>query len=139
MKVELELRNAHARTGAVDAEDETTQHELRLLRNWLHDARREHHSTIEPGRQRTHSGEMGTGLELVLALVSTGASLIQLLISVDTWREARRPRSQIVIRVNGATAADLEAARQAVPDLTVLAGETEASDECTDGEPEGAA
>lgn len=137
MKVEFELKNAaRAHTGAIDAEDGTAEHELRLLRNWLHDARREHHGTIESGRPRAHSGEMGTGVELILALVSTGASLVQLLISVDTWRQARRPQSEIVIRVQGAAAADLEAARRAAPGLTVLADAPEDADRRTDGGPE---
>lgn len=122
LKVEVELKNI---VRAADGEDATTQRELRSLFRWLQDAQQEHLSTVQPVRHRAHPGEMGSGLETILALVSTSASLLQLLMSVDSFRQARRPRSQVVIRIHGATAADLEAVRQATPELTVLSDATE--------------
>ncbi|MFG2092267.1 hypothetical protein [Streptomyces sp. NPDC048612] len=58
-------------------------------------------------------------LEAVLALVSTLATLAQLPFSYAAWRDGRRPRSQVVIQVMGAMPGELEAVREAFPDVSV--------------------
>ncbi|MGW0608391.1 effector-associated constant component EACC1 [Streptomyces sp. NPDC002640] len=113
MKVELELRDG---TG-------TSQRELRSLQRWLNDSRAEHGATAEPVTRPPRPGEMGTGIELILASVSTGAALLQLVFAVDTWVKARRPRSQVVIHLHGVTAQEAASLGRAAPGVTVVRAE----------------
>lgn len=113
MQVELELRDD---TG-------TTQQELRSLQRWLHDSRAEHGATVEPVTGAPRPGEMGTGIELILASVSTGAALLQLVFAVDTWVKARRPRSQVVVHLHGVTAEEAASLGRAAPGVTVVRAE----------------
>ncbi|GAA3159785.1 MULTISPECIES: effector-associated constant component EACC1 [Streptomyces] len=94
--------------------------ELRSLHTWLRDDRAlRGRIPIEPVRGEARPDEMGGDLEAVLALVSTLATLAQLPFSYAAWREGRRPRSQVTIRVTGATPGELEAVREAFPDVSV--------------------
>ncbi|MER7394864.1 hypothetical protein ABT381_05025 [Streptomyces sp. NPDC000151] len=134
MKVAFEQKNSGWEHGGPDeAGVGNERNELRLLHRWLLDARRrrEHSATVVV-REAVRPGEMGGSLEAILASVSTVVSLVQLLMSYDTWRQARRPGSEIVIRVRGAAPGDLEVARRDVPGVTVLSDEDE-----DEGEDEG--
>ncbi|MEU8683499.1 hypothetical protein [Streptomyces sp. NPDC048611] len=94
--------------------------ELRSLYTWLCDDRSlRGRIPIEPVRGPVRPGEMGGDLEAVLALVSTLATLAQLPFSYAAWRDGRRPRSQVVIQVMGAMPGELEAVREAFPDVSV--------------------
>ncbi|MEU6161709.1 hypothetical protein [Streptomyces sp. NPDC047130] len=125
MKVELELRDG---TG-------TTQRELRSLHRWLNDSRAEHGATAEPVTGTPRPGEMGTGVELILASVSTGAALLQLVFAVDAWVKARRPRSQVVIHLHGVTAEEAASLGRAAPGVTVVRAEEAAGDAREDAGP----
>ncbi|MFI9052021.1 hypothetical protein [Streptomyces sp. NPDC053427] len=97
-----------------------SRQELRSLYTWLCDDRSlRGRIPIEPVRGPARPDEMGGDLEAVLALVSTFATLAQLPFSYAAWRDGRRPRSEVVIQVVGATPGELEAVREAFPDVSV--------------------
>ncbi|MFJ9417300.1 hypothetical protein ACIRPT_24385 [Streptomyces sp. NPDC101227] len=97
-----------------------SRQELRSLYTWLRDDRSlRGRIPIEPVRGPARPDEMGGDLEGVLALVSTLATLAQLPFSYAAWRDGRRPRSQVIIQVTGAMPGELEAVREAFPDVSV--------------------
>ncbi|MFI8997862.1 hypothetical protein [Streptomyces sp. NPDC053542] len=140
MKVAFEQKDSGRERGGPDEtgggserNEQNERNELRLLHRWLLDARRrqEHSATVEVD-DAARPGEMGSGVEVILASVSTVVSLVQLLMSYDAWRQARRPQSEIVIRVRGASSGDLEVVRRDVPGVTVLPDEND--EDLGDGE-----
>ncbi|MGW8973855.1 effector-associated constant component EACC1 [Streptomyces platensis] len=97
-----------------------SRQELRSLYTWLCDDRSlRGRIPIEPVRGPARPDEMGGDLEAVLALVSTLATLAQLPFSYAAWRDGRRPRSQVIVQVAGAEPGELEAVREAFPDVSV--------------------
>ncbi|MFD5393428.1 hypothetical protein ACFWJW_04225 [Streptomyces sp. NPDC127097] len=97
-----------------------SRQELRSLYTWLCDDRSlRGRILIEPVRGPARPDEMGGDLEAVLAVVSTLAALAQLPFSYAAWRDGRRPRSQVIIQVMGAAPGELEAVREAFPDVSV--------------------
>jgi hypothetical protein len=89
------------------------EEELRSLYDWLRDDRALRDGAAFTPVRSAEPGRMGPGLEAVLALVSTGLTLPQLLLSVDAWRQSRRAQRPAIV-VIGPDADQVAALRAAL-------------------------
>jgi hypothetical protein len=114
---------------------EDSARELGLLYGWLADDRALRDEVrLEPLHEKGVPGEMGLGLEAVLALVSTAATLGQLPLSYAAWRDGHRPSSQTVIYVRDGGPEALRSVREAFPDAHVRSEDSDTSEEDRGGD-----
>jgi hypothetical protein len=112
--------------------------EIGLLYGWLADDRALRGEVrLEPVHEKGVPGEMGLGLEAVLALVSTAATLSQLPFSYAAWRDGHRPSSQTVIYVRDGGPEALQSVRDAFPDAHVRSEDSDTSEADRSDEEEG--
>lgn len=113
--------------------------EIGLLYDWLsNDRTLRRDIELRPVRERSAAGEMGLGLEAVLALISTGAALGQLPFSYASWRSGHRPSSQTVVIVHDGGTDALRSLREAFPDAQVRLTQDDSGDGTdTDSESDG--
>jgi hypothetical protein len=102
------------------------EREIALLYGWLADDRALRDEVRLTGLyEQGVPGEMGLGLEAVLALISTAATLGQLPFSYAAWRDGHRPSSQTVIYVRDGGPGTLQSVRDAFPDADVYSADGE--------------
>ena len=99
------------------------EQDLWTLYTWLRDDRTlQGQVTFECIGEQAQPGDMGAGLEAVVAVVSAGAAVVsagaavgQLTASIREWHEARRPRSIIVVVVSDGDPKDVQPIIDALP------------------------
>ena len=115
-----------------------SEREIDLLYDWLVDDQALRDEVrLTALHEQGATGEMGLGLEAVLALISTAATLGQLPFSYAAWRDGHRPSSQTVIYVRDGGPEALRSVRDAFPDAHVHPEESEAPRETASTEGDG--